>query len=371
MKILYVVPNINNEGGVARVLAIKTNYLIEKWDYQIDILTQNKGNFPLFYEYNKKISLYDIPLNGNPFQFLKAYRKSISEHLNSTKPDVIVVCDNGFKAFLIPFIIKTKIPIVLEIHSSLTIEEQENNSSSFSRIAANLITYFKKFSAKKFDKFIVETNESIREWDIQTGIVIPNPLWFSSDKVSDLKSKKVIAVGRHVYEKGFDRLLKIWQKVVLNHPDWHLDIYGKSDEKLELQKLATSLNINNNVTFFDPVKAINLKYQEASIYLLTSRFEGFGMVLIEAMESGLPCIAYDCPCGPRAIITNNDDGFLIENGNEIDFVSAVETLINNDKKRIEMGKKAIFSSSKYNIDEIMPLWDTLFKNIKTKSNSWF
>ena len=115
MKILYVVPNINNEGGVARVLAIKSNYLIEKWDYQIDIITQNNGNSPLFYEYNKKIGLYDISLNGNSFQFLKAYRKSLSEHLKITKPDVIVVCDNGFKAFLVPFIIKTEIPIVLEI----------------------------------------------------------------------------------------------------------------------------------------------------------------------------------------------------------------------------------------------------------------
>ena len=368
MKILYVVPNINNEGGVARVLAIKTNYLIEKWDYQIDILTQNNGNSPLFYDYNKKIGFYDMLLKGNPFQFLQTYQKSILENIKNLKPDIIVVCDNGFKAFLIPFILKTKIPIVLEIHSSLNLEEQENNSSSFSRIAANLITYFKKFSAKKFDKFIVETNESIREWDIQTGIVIPNPLWFSSDKVSDLKSKKVIAVGRHVYEKGFDRLLKIWQKVVLNHSDWHLDIYGKSDEKLELQKLATSLNINNNVTFFDPVKAINLKYQEASIYLLTSRFEGFGMVLIEAMESGLPCIAYDCPCGPRAIITNNEDGFLIENGNECDYINAVESLICDKEKRFEMGKKAKISSLKYNIDIIMPLWDTLFKNIITKAN---
>lgn len=369
MKILYVVPNINNEGGVARVLAIKSNYLIEKWDYQIDIITQNKGDSPLFYEYNKKVGFYDIPLIGNPFQFLKTYRKSLLEHLRRTKPDVIVVCDNGFKAFLIPFIIKTEIPIVLEIHSSLTIEEQENSKSVLSRIVAKLIANFKKFSARKFDKFVVETNESIREWDIQAGIVIPNPLWFSSDKVSDLKSKKVIAVGRHVYEKGFDRLLKIWQKVVLNHPNWHLDIYGKSDEKLELQKLATSLNIINNVTFFDPVKAINLKYQEASMYLLTSRFEGFGMVLIEAMASGLPCISYDCPCGPRAIIKNNDDGLLIENGNETDFVAAIETLINNEEKRIEMAKKAKVSSLKYDIDAIMPLWNSFFTAINPKANS--
>ncbi|MEY3501116.1 MAG: hypothetical protein RL308_2788, partial [Bacteroidota bacterium] len=293
MKILYVVPNINNEGGVARVLAIKANYLTEKWDYQIDILTQNKGNSPLFYDYNKKIGFHDMQLNGNPIQFVKNYRNSLLEHINGIKPDVIVVCDNGFKAFLIPFIISTPIPIVLEIHSSLNVEEQENNKSVLSIIKAKFITSFKKLSAKRFDKFVVETKESNLEWGFHNGIVIPNPLWFSSDNVADLKSKKAIAVGRHVYEKGFDRLIKIWQKVILNHPDWHLDIYGKSNEKLELQRIATSLNVNNSVTFFDPVKDINSKYQEASLYLMTSRFEGFGMVLIEAMESGVPCIAYD------------------------------------------------------------------------------
>lgn len=369
MKILYVVPNINNEGGVARVLAIKANYLIEKWDYQIDILTQNNGNSPLFYDYNTKIGFHDMQLNGNPIQFIKAYRNSLLEHINIINPDVIVICDNGFKAFLIPFTISTQIPIVLEIHSSLNIEEQENNKSVLSIIKAKLSTNFKKLSANRFDKFVVETKESILEWNIHNGIVIPNPLWFSTEKAADLKSKKVISVGRHVYEKGFDRLLKIWQKVIINHPDWHLDIYGKSDEKLELQKLATSLNINNNVTFFDPVKDINSKYQEASLYLMTSRFEGFGMVLIEAMESGLPCIAYDCPCGPRAIISNKEDGFLIENGNEMEFISTVTTLIENEEKRIEMGKKAKLSSSKYNINAIMPLWNSLFKTLKTTANS--
>ena len=369
MKILYVVPNINNEGGVARVLAIKTNYLIEKWDYQIDILTQNNGNFPLFYDYNMKIGFYDMLLKENPFQFLKTYQKSILENIKNLKPDIIVVCDNGFKAFLIPFILKTKIPIVLEIHSSLNVEEQENNKSFISKVKANSITIFKKFSAKKFCKFVVKTDQSIQEWNIQNGVVISNPLWFSSNKVAELKANKVIAVGRHVYEKGFDRLLKIWQKVVINYPDWHLDIYGKSNENLDLQKLATTLNINNNVAFFDPVKDINLKYQEASIYLLTSRFEGFGMVLIEAMESGLPCIAYDCPCGPRAIITNNENGFLIENGDESNYINAIESLICDKEKRFEMGKKAKISSLKYNIDTIMPLWNTLFKNIIKKANS--
>lgn len=365
MKILYLVPNINNEGGVARVLAIKTNYLIEKWEYQIDFLTQNKGGFPQFYNFNKKIGFHDLILKGNPFQYLLNYKRKLNEQIELLNPDIIVVCDNGFKAFLLPYILKTKIPMVLEIHSSLNVIEKENDSI-LTLIGTHLAILFKKFAARKFDEFVVETPESTKEWNVPNAIVIPNPLWFHTDKLAKLNSKKVIAVGRHVYEKGFDRLLYIWKKIVKKHPDWHLDIYGKSSDDLLLQKLTSELNLTNSVSFYNPTNDIVSKYQENSIYLMTSRFEGFGMVLIEAMASGLPCIAYDCPCGPRAIIENKSDGFLIKNGNESDFIDATLYLINNESKRIEMGKNAKKKSLNYNIDTIMPLWDSLFKDINTK-----
>jgi len=370
MKILYLVPNINNEGGVARVLAIKTNYLIEKWEYQIDLVTQNKGGFPQFYHFNKKINFHDLILKGNFIQYLVHYKRKLNEQIALLNPDIIVVCDNGLKAFLLPFILKTKIPVVLEIHSSLNVIEKENDNI-VTLMGTHLAVLFKKLAARNFDKFVVETPESIKEWKVPNAIVIPNPLWFYTDKSAKLNSKKVIAVGRHVYEKGFDRLLYIWKKIVQKHPDWHLDIYGKSNDDLSLQKLTSELNLTNSVSFFDPTIDIVSKYQENSIYLMTSRFEGFGMVLIEAMAVGLPCIAYDCPCGPRAIIENKSDGFLIKNGNESDFIAATLYLMNNESKRIEMGKKAKQKSFNYTVDVIMPQWDALFRAIESKSSTSF
>ena len=94
---------------------------------------------------------------------------------------------------------------------------------------------------------------------------------------------------------------------------------------------------------------------------MTSRFEGFGMVLIEAMASGLPCIAYDCPCGPRAIIENNSNGFLIEDGNENQFIQTLENLIENEILRIDMGNKAKISVNKYQIEAIMEEWNSILK----------
>lgn len=360
MKILFITPKINNEGGVARILSVKANYFVENFGYEVHILTQNGGDKPLFYSFNNKIKRLDMVLRGTKISFFLQYVKALKKVLKTLNPDIIIVCDNGLKAYLIPFILKTKIPIVFESHGSKFIEEKEQ-TKYFSGTSYKLA--FKEFYANKFAKFVTLSNESLKEWNINNGLIISNPLWFEATRFADLHSKKVIIVARHSYEKGLDRMLQIWQKVIQKHPDWSLEIYGKSTENLELQRLANSLNIIDYVTFYEPVKNINDKYIEASIVAVTSRTEGFGMVLIEAMACGVPVIAYDCPVGPRSIITNNENGFLIQNENINLFVEKLNLLIENENLRIEMGKKARESVEKYNLETIMQQWKSLFENL--------
>jgi glycosyltransferase involved in cell wall biosynthesis len=361
MKILYIVPKINNEGGVARVLSVKANYLVEKFGYEVHILTQNEGSTPLFFSFNERIVLHDMILKGNIISFFLQYVKALKNAITTIHPDIIIICDNGLKAFCIPFILKTKTPIIFECHSSKYVEEKKQ-SKYF--LGTKFKLAFKAFSANKFTKFVALSKESLKEWNVNNGVVIPNSLWFKASRFSDLKSKKVIAVGRHSYEKGLDRMLEIWQKVIEKYPDWSLEIYGKANENKDLQKLANSLKIGNNVAFLEPVKNINDKYLEASILLMTSRTEGFGMVLIEAMSVGLPSIAYDCPCGPRSIITNNKNGFLIKDGSIGTFVEKIELLIEDEKFRVQMGNEAQNSVKEYQIDNIMQMWKSLFEELK-------
>ena len=363
MRLLYIVPKINNEGGVARVLSVKTNYWIEKSGYEVHVLTQNEGFSPLFYSFNANIIYHDLSLKGNFFQFFNSFAKGLKTKIKSIQPDVIIVGDNGLKAYLIPFILKTNTPIVFECHGSKYLEETQPSKCFFS---TKIKLLFKELFAKSFTKFVALSKASLQEWNIKNGVVIANPLWFEATTFSDLKAKKVIAVGRHSYEKGWDRMLQIWQKVIQKHPDWTLEIYGKSNQNQELQKISKTLNIDTNVAFFDTVKNINCKYRDASILVMTSRTEGFGMVLIEAMAMGLPCVAYDCPCGPRAIIQNNENGFLVENGNLDSFVQQLELLIEDENLRIQMGKKAQESIKIYDLECIMHQWKSLFENLVTK-----
>ena len=360
MKLLYLTPKINSVGGLERVLCLKANYLLKNYNYDISIVTQNNGNSNLFYPLEKEIKLFDIDLSGNRLQFLYKYIKEIKKLIAIEKPDTIIIVDSIYKAYIVSLIVNN-IRIIYECHNSIYIQQSPVKPSFIFNWISKLNIWFNRFGASNFNEFIVETPESIEEWKVKNSIVIPNPLWFSTDKFSTLSHKNVIAVGRHAYEKGFDRLLEIWKKVIIKHPDWNLTIYGKSNPDFDIVNLAKKLNIDKNITFCEPVKNINEKYLESSIYLMTSRYEGFGMVLIEAMASGLPCISYDCPCGPRGIIKNNINGFLIEDGNENQFIQQLEYLIENENLRIEMGNKAKSSVNKYQLELIMDQWDSILK----------
>lgn len=364
MKLLYLVPSVNNEGGVARVLATKANYLVEKLGYEIHILTQNNGNSPLFYSFNNEIVWHDMILKGKKIKFFLNYKKELKKYCQEINPDVIVVADNGLKGYFVPILLGNEIPIIFESHGSKFLELKKRRYSFFSKLILSFQLFCKEFGGKKFTRFVVLSNESWSEWNLKNTVVIPNPLVLKTEDKATLQSKKVIAVARHSYEKGLDRLLILWQKVAIKYPDWILEIYGSKSKEVDLKQLASDLGILNSVQFYKPVKNIEEKYLEASILVMTSRTEGFGMVLIEAMAFGLPVIAYDCPVGPGSIITNNVDGYLIENGNEEQFIEKLSALMENQDLRKQLGQNGQKAVLRFDIETIMNQWNTLFEEVK-------
>ncbi|MGL5111405.1 MAG: glycosyltransferase, partial [Flavobacterium sp.] len=218
--------------------------------------------------------------------------------------------------------------------------------------------------AKTFDAFVVLSSESDKEWQLKNSMIISNPLSFSSEGSANLDSQKVLAISRNSYEKGVDRLLEIWSFVVPKYPDWRLNIYGTLSPEDNLIPLANTLEIATSVQFYPPVLEVATLYSDASVFVMTSRSEGLGLVLLEAMASGLPCVAYDCPIGPRAIITDGVDGFLVEDGNVAAFVEKLVLLFEDEKLRKKMGANARNSVSKYDLEASMLLWKTLFERLQ-------
>lgn len=361
MRLLYITNAINGSGGLERVLSVKASQLCDM-GYEVHILTLNNGFADRFYGFSPKIILHDISVSGNPFAYVKSYISGIRNTIKKTNPDVITVCDDGLKAFFLPTVLGTKIPIVYERHVSKNIEIN-SNFGIWKLLLAKIKMKTMDALAGTFTRFIVLTDGNRKQWKSDNVQVIPNPLPFFPDKTAALQNKKVIAVGKQSYQKGYDRLLKSWQLVKQKNPGWQLEIYGKFDASQNLENLAKSLNIAESVSFFAPEATISEKYLQASVYVMSSRFEGFGMVLIEAMACGLPCISFDCPYGPADIISDGNDGFLIANGDAEAFAEKLNLLLENEVLRKQMGENARENVKRFLPQNVLPLWDRLFKSL--------
>lgn len=355
MRLLYITNQISGPGGLERVLSVKTSILAEEYYYDVYILSLNDSNRPPFYSFSPKITFLSIQVGGNPLFYLRSYKKGIQQTVNDIQPDLISVCDDGLKGFFIPSIIKTNAKIIYERHASIHLNVQNSWKGRF-------VNYLMQRQVPKFDKFIVLTPSNCLEWDSTNVIAIPNPLSFESKSENPLDQKRIIVVGSHSWNKGYDLLLKIWKPLEVNHPDWRLDIFGKEDSDRIFIGMAKEMDLQR-VYFHDPVKDIQNEYEQSSILILTSRSEGFGMVLIEAMECGVPCIAFDCPSGPGDIISNGQDGFLVPELDTHEFEKKLHTLMSDGKLRESFGKDAKRNAKRYTPYEIVKQWDQLFKHL--------
>lgn len=361
--LLYITNAIDGSGGLERVLSVKTKVLAEDFGYDIHVVTLNqKSKTDLFFPFSEKIIQHNLEVSGNTIQYISKYISGIKNVISEIKPNVILVCDDGLKAFFLPQILGNKIPIIYERHVSKLIEISENQGfikNIFTKLKFTLMD----FLAKDFSKFIVLTEGNKKEWKLKNLQVIPNPLPFFSAEKSSLENKKVIAVGKQSYQKSYDRLLKSWALLGKEFKDWELHIYGKFDENLGLENLAKDLKIDKQVFFHPPERNIEENYAESSIFVLSSRYEGFGMVLIEAMSFGIPCVSFDCNYGPSDIIKDGEDGFLIKNGDEKDFAQKLQELMIDENLRKEMGEKAKTNVKRFLPENVVKKWDELFKKI--------
>ena len=367
MKLLYITNQICGSGGLERVLAIKTKFLIDNYCHDIHIITLNQESDSNFFDFSNKIRTHNITANGSLFARAKSYISGLKSLVNNIKPDIVLVCDDGLKGFFIPTILQKPCPIIYERHVSRNIMLNENDAI-FKTIKTNFYFLLMQILAKNFDKFVVLTDDNVLEWNTKNIDVIPNPLTFYPDEKSSLTNKTVIAVGKQSYQKGYDRLLQSWKIVHKKNPDWILKIFGKFDESQGLVKLTENLKLSSSVQFFNEDKNIVERFLESSIFVLSSRYEGFGMVIIEAMACGLPAISFDCPCGPKEIISKNKDGFLIENGNIRAFASAINELIADENLRLQLGTNARENVKRFTAEIVMPQWQKLFNDLHINKN---
>ena len=200
---------------------------------------------------------------------------------------------------------------------------------------------------------------------------IPNAIPDLAGDVSSLEEKVVIAIGRIVWAKGFDRLVNAWKTVAPEHPDWVLRVYGGGTPEREerLRARIADAGLSDKIFLMGSTPDIGVELSKSSIYAVSSRYEGFGMTILEAMSKGVPVVSFNCPHGPKEIITNEDDGLLIRSKKAAALGEGIRRLIEDEELRRTLGANALRTAANYDMDVIGARWHDLLADVEGRTPS--
>ena len=374
MKLVYCISATHNSGGMERVLANKANYLAAR-GYDITVVTTDQRGLSPFFPLDRRIRCVDLGVNyevNNGKSFLNKlvhfpfkqwrHRRRLSRVLREIRPDVTVSMFCNDATFLPS--IKDGSRKVLEIHFS-RFKRLQYDRKGLWRLADVWRNRNEADVVARFDRFVVLTHEDSRYWGNLSNIaVIPNAQTFTSDAPAPLEAKTVVAVGRLTYQKGFDLLLQAWVEVCRRVSGWQLAIVGDGELRSALSAQAESLGLAGCVTFVPAMKDVVAVYRDASVLAMSSRYEGFGMVLLEAQTVGLPVVSFACKCGPSEIVNDGVDGYLVAPGDVDAMADRLVRLMQDGVLRRRMGARAFANAARFSTDAVMKQWMALFDSLK-------
>lgn len=376
-KICYCAPAIYSAGGVERVVSVKASYFAEVYHYDVTIIVTEGKDRDCFFPLSDKVKVINLNLGFEElwkasfikkiFLYLKKqhkYRRMLKSELMRIRPDITIS------------VLRREINFINSIpDGSHKIGELHVNRSNYLNFTSRDSNCIKRFFARfwmndllkhlqRLDRMVVLTEDAKRDWPELSNVkLIPDPIPFKVEQVSTLSSKRVVSIGRYAYEKGNDLLLKAWSKVEKSCKDWTLDIYGMGNQ-VPYQRLMQDLKIDETrCHLHGSLTDVKDVYLNSAVFTLPSRFEGFGLVIIEAMACGVPVVAFDCENGPRNIITNNQDGILVKPFDVDDYAESLLRLMRDDQLRTQMGRRAYESSKRYSIEDIALQWKGLFDEV--------
>ena len=378
MKIVYCIAGTYNSGGMERVLANKANFWVAHGHEVTIVTTDQRGKRP-FFPMDERIVHFDLDVNYEEnngksfFNKLRKYpfkiwrhKKRLAKLLNDIHADIVVsmFCND---AFILPFIHDGS-KKVLEVHFSRFKCLQYERKGIW-----KLVDKYRNSKeiriASRYNRFVVLTHEDLKYWGNLSNInVIPNARTFVCDKPAELNNKVILAVGRYDFQKGFERLIDAWAMICRKIEGWKLEIIGDGAQRNAMLQQIEKLGLTDNVVLKKvPASQMSDLYANASIYALSSRFEGLPMVLLEAQSAGLPIVSFACKCGPKDLIEDGVNGFLIEEGDTAGLAKGILRLMEDEALRKKMGVASYLNSEKYAEDTVMMQWMDLFNGLVSES----
>lgn len=382
MKIVFLCNNFKSQNGVERVWSQRLSLLAEQPDFDVSLITYNQYGAPFSFTISDKVHHLDLATRyvsrcsfHGIFQYVDRYRserqfrRELNKALINLRPDIIVCADMhvaDLKAILSSTVRAVRI---VECHcgKSAYFEDIHKHKHFLKRLQEKILKKQLISAIRKFDKIIVLTEAEKKDWILKDKVkCIPNMLVAYPKHIPNCShvQKRVISVGRYAYQKGYDLLSESWRMVQEKHPDWSLHIYGSHDGGVgdyeQLRKQIIQCQIRN-VFLHQSTSDVYSCYAQSDFYVMSSRFESFGLVLIEAMSCGLPVISFDCKYGPQSIIHDGETGLLVPQGNTNKLANAICSMIENDEARQRMAVNARIESKKYQQENMMPIWHEFYR----------
>lgn len=372
MRIIFIIKSLASRHGVERAISDKANYFARLGN-QIALLTYEQGSHALAFPIDIAIRHLDIDvkffvLSKYPllkrFLLLKKAHRLFKERLclfvDDFKPDIIVTTTYSCICMGDIMSVKSRVPIVVESHSILNYEMPTN---SLRHIIQKFI-YLR--ALKKCNLLIALTKGDATCWKhyFPQVLSIPNPVSFYCNDIEHQKrlSGRIICVGRLQEPKRFDIVIEAFSMIADKYPEWYVDIYGDGDYRNTLEKIILQKGLELRIFLRMSTKDLYAEYVSSQFFVHSSEFEGFGLVLIEAMACGLPVVSTNCPFGPSEIVENGINGFLTEL-DAYDMASKMEWMISHEKERNEMGKNAHLTAARYKEHVVMKEWEKAYESV--------
>ena len=379
-KIVYCTPALYSAGGVERIVSVKASYFADVLGYDVTVIvTEGKGRTS-FFPLSDKVKVVNFELGFEELwrasffrkvllylQKQRQFKKLLTAELMRIRPDFTISMLRREINFLTDIPDGSKKIGELHVNRANYRNFEKNESNALKRLFARLWMDSLVRKLKKLDRLVVLTEKSRDAWPELSNVeVIPDPLPFQIEVKSDLHAKRIITIGRYAYQKGYDMLLRAWAEIEKKYPDWQLAIYGMGNLD-SLRNQMKDLGIAEDRCLLNgPVNDVTKEYLNSSVFVLPSRFEGFGLVIIEAMSCGVPVVAFNCPMGPDEIISDGEDGFLVPVGDVHALAEKLQTLMQNQELRMKFSETAYRNSARYRIEKISNQWIQLFAQLTTE-----
>lgn len=359
INVCFFSGDITRSGGTERVATVIANELQKNNEYRVSFVSMwENGDKPFFYidDSIKRFTLYGKEKKG--FHHLLGYIKRLRKIVKKNNFDILVDVDGILDMYSIPALIGLK--------TKLISWEQFNY---YQNPYVNYRKLTRRMAAKLADAIVVITKEDEQYYrdnlKLKTTVYqIYNPLTIDNKgETADLESKTILSVGRITEQKGFDMLVDVAEKVLQDHKDWKWIIIGDGEDKDEILQKIKEKGLEGNINILSNVDNVEEYYKNSSIYVMTSRYEGFGLVLTEAMSFGVPCVSFKCPAGPSEIIEDGVNGYLVDCFDINTMSKRIKELIVNKNNRINCSQKTVIIKENFNLEDIVQKWNEILLKI--------